>query len=139
MGWPYHFPESTPEQVQLRREALDHYAFLAHMTGYMPVLVSLASRVVSYLLNSQAGDSRGAYDALPNSPVLKSQGGLVRSWRTRYRMVRWWLDGDVSFAGESYGTREQWVMGIGRFLWLLIFCVVGTGDGQYQSLWMSSD
>ncbi|ROT35782.1 hypothetical protein SODALDRAFT_299947 [Sodiomyces alkalinus F11] len=129
MGWPYQFLTLTPEEVQLRRESLDHYAFWAHLLGYMPILASVTFRVGKQLLTPRGGGGRGAYEPLPHSPVMTSQRRSVTgSWQTKVRILQWWLDDDVYLAGEHVGTKQQWVLGIFWFLWLLAFCIMGTGN-----------
>ncbi|KAL2752132.1 hypothetical protein ACRALDRAFT_1078195 [Sodiomyces alcalophilus JCM 7366] len=116
MGWPYQFLSLTREQIQLRRESLDYYAFWAHLTGYMPILAALAFRVGKRLLTSSWGSG------------LKNRRRSVKGdWQTQVRRLQWWLDDDVYLGGENVGKRQQWVLGTLWFLWLFAFCVMGTG------------
>lgn len=126
MGWPYQFVSLSGNGIQLRREALDHYTLLAHLTGYIPILSLLAFRVGKRVLRSRSSGGRGAH-----SPVLKDRRRSAKgNWQAQLRRLQWWLDDDVYLGGENVGKRHQWALGILWLLWLLVFCVLGTGNGK---------
>ncbi|KAM0324821.1 hypothetical protein ACHAQA_007787 [Verticillium albo-atrum] len=128
MGWPYHFLALSPEEVQLRRQALDRYAIYAQISALLPVFIPLINRIVERYTHSQDA-GRGTYDAVPNSPLVRSRKRTVAgSWTAKAQAVRWWLGDDVYIGGESWGQRDQWVVGLGWMAWMLVLCIAGTGD-----------
>ena len=130
MGWPYQFVDLSDSEKALRRQALDRYAFFAQISALLPVLIVLAFRV-NLLAARWAGDrSKGSYDAVPNSPALKSQrrSGLG-ALSTHVRQLRWWLGDDIVLFGQVWGQRDEWIVGSLWAIWLSLLCVLGTGSG----------
>jgi hypothetical protein len=48
----------------------------------------------------------------------------------RWRALLWWLGDDIVFRGVSWGKRDEWLLGLVWTSWLLVLCVLGTGEGQ---------
>ncbi|KAK3689876.1 ferric reductase like transmembrane component-domain-containing protein [Podospora appendiculata] len=122
MAWPYHFLDLSEEEKHSRRLALDQYASYAQLSALLPVAVVLLYRA-AWALQSR----KGAYAAIPNSPSLKAQrrGGLA-AWRSRIRILKWWLGGDVLMFGGVWGQRDQWIVGALWLFWLLLLCILDT-------------
>lgn len=131
MAWPYKFITLDKQGVAIRRAALDRYASYAHYSALLPAVLFLLFRLSRHLMR-QSNGKRGGYDSIPDSPSLKSrQLRSVGMWQMRARKVRWWLEDDAVFMGQSWGQRDQWVFGIAWFCWLLTLCIVGTGEGKF--------
>ncbi|EFQ31736.1 ferric reductase like transmembrane component [Colletotrichum graminicola] len=127
MGWPYRFIDLSTEEVQLRRETLDRYGAYAHYSALAPIVLALLVRLGSYL--RRRWQQSAAYDAVPDSPVLKERR---QSWsgnlEAKIRKGKWWLDDDVYFMGQHWGQKDQWVFGLAWASWLLVLSVLETGD-----------
>ncbi|KAL2258148.1 hypothetical protein VTK26DRAFT_8653 [Humicola hyalothermophila] len=129
MAWPnYQILELSPVEKQARRQALDKYAILAQFSALVPPALVLLCRLAKWAVAAKAKSKR-TYSAVPSSPVLKTrrQSGLG-SWSVRLRRARWWLGEDVVAFGTVLGQRDQWVVGLLWTLWLLLLCVLETGD-----------
>ncbi|KAK3305796.1 ferric reductase NAD binding domain-containing protein [Chaetomium strumarium] len=129
MAWPnYHFLDPSPAEKQVRRQTLDKYALYAQLSALVLVAFVLLSRLGEWRTKGK-GSSRGDYDAVPSSPVLKERRNSgLEVWNSRARRVRWWLGEDVVVAGMVLGQRDQWVAGISWTAWLLLLCVLQTGE-----------
>jgi hypothetical protein len=133
MGWAYEFITLSEEDKLLRRQALDFYAAVAHLSAFVPALVVLLARLLLARGGGGGGGSSraaGAYEEVPRSPVIKARrmsgpGGV----RARWAMLRWWLRDDVCFRGAHWGQRDQWLLGAAWTAWLLLLTVLGTGTG----------
>ncbi|KAJ0163500.1 Ferric/cupric reductase transmembrane component 2 [Colletotrichum tanaceti] len=127
MGWPYRFLDLSQDEIHLRRQTLDRYGGYALFSAFTPILLALIFRLWSYL--SRRWQASAAYDAVPNSPVLKkrrqSWGG---GWDARIRKAKWWLADDVYFMGQHWGQKDQWVFGLAWASWLLVLSVLETGN-----------
>ena len=131
MSWPYQFLDLTTAQKQARRHALDRYGLIAQLSALVPVALFLLYRLASWGIVRATGSDRGNYTAVPNSPVLKRQRlSAVGSWTTRARKVAWWFGNDVVFLRWNWGPRDQIILGAVWTVWLLVLCVVGTGNGE---------
>ncbi|KAI1427711.1 ferric reductase like transmembrane component [Xylaria sp. FL1777] len=129
MGWPYQFVDLDAEQLQARRHALDRYGLIAQLSTLVPVALFLLYRLVAWGIVKLTGSDRGRYAAVPDSPTLKRQRlSVVGSWRTGAGKVAWWFGDDVVFLGWNWGPRDQIIAGAVWTIWLLVLCVVGTGN-----------
>lgn len=142
MGWPYHFLTLSQEQILLRRHTIDYYASVAHYSALSPAVVFIllrliqrAARPIRRLGGYDDIDDRGQYAHVPGTPTLKAQhNSTLGTLAARWRAVRWWFGDDVVFLGVSWGQRDEWLLGLGWMSWLLVLCVLGTGEGQFCSL-----
>jgi hypothetical protein len=135
MNWPYQFLDLDAAQTQARRHALDRYGLIAQLSTLVPVALFLLYRLVTWAIARATGSSRGTYAAVPASPGLKRRRlSLLGSWNASARKVAWWFGDDVLFMGWNWGPRDQMVVGVLWTIWLLILCVVGTGNGQFITL-----
>ncbi len=127
MGWPYEFIIISPEERHQRRLVLDSYGVYAQLLVLVPCAIGLAIRVSTWVSRVR----HGSYDAVPDSPALKSQRLSARgAWASRVRRLQWWLGDDVVFMGQHWGQRDQWIFGT---LWaaaLTTLCVLETGKGE---------
>lgn len=136
MSWSYRFLKLTKDEVHARRETIDRYALYAQISTLLPALVLAVARVTLRRLRNGANIAgRGTYDAVPHSPTIKNhRRTLVGSLGHKARIVSWWLETDVSLFGFAAGVREQWLLGVGTFCWLLLLCVLETGDGESNTI-----
>ena len=131
LDWPFTIILSLSEaEKQARRDSLDNHALLAHFSAILPLLIALFLRLGLWLASKVSPRADG-YIQVPRSPVVKAQrsgavGGLAAQWR----LLRWWLDDDILAFGQHWGRRDEWVFGIGWFVWLFALCWVGTGKGK---------
>ncbi|OLN94295.1 putative metalloreductase AIM14 [Colletotrichum chlorophyti] len=127
MSWPYQFLDLSKDEVQLRRETLDRYASYAQFSALTPILLALVYRILSYL--SHRWQSGAAYNAVPGSPDSKRRRkNWADSWDAKITKAKWWLADDVYFMGQHWGQKDQWVFGVGWASWLLVLCVLETGQ-----------
>ncbi|KAL2163470.1 hypothetical protein VTH06DRAFT_5528 [Thermothelomyces fergusii] len=123
----YHFIDLSPDEKLARRQTLNKYALYAQVSALIPVAVILLSRLVGRALS--AGLSRRQYAAVPSSPVQKQQRtSRAGTWTARARRARWWLGEDVVLFGMVLGQRDQWLVGALWLTWLLLLCVLRTGE-----------
>ncbi|KAM0528913.1 hypothetical protein ACHAO3_004562 [Verticillium nonalfalfae] len=109
MGWPYRFLTLSPEEVQLRRQALDRYAIYAQMSALLPIFIPLIQRIVERYTRGREV-TRGAYDVVPDSPLFKSRKGtVVGRLLAKARIVQWWSRDEVIINGQSWGTGEDYL------------------------------
>ncbi|EGY17138.1 uncharacterized protein VDAG_00820 [Verticillium dahliae VdLs.17] len=128
MAWPYRFLTLSPEEVQLRRQALDRYAIYAQISALLPIFISLTQRIVERYTRGREV-TRGAYDVVPDSPLYKCRKGtVVGRWLAKVRIVQWWSRDEVIINGQSWGTRDQWMVGMASMIWMLVLCIAGTGE-----------
>ncbi|KAK3941353.1 ferric reductase NAD binding domain-containing protein [Diplogelasinospora grovesii] len=128
MGWPYQFLDLSKADKHLRRQTLDRYAFYAQLTALLPIILILGYRIVTWAIKAVQARN-GAYAAIPNSPALKVARLSSSGSRTaRVRRLQWWLGGEVVAFGRAWGHRDQWVVGSAWTGWMLLLCVLGTGQ-----------
>ncbi|CZR34425.1 uncharacterized protein FPRO_01305 [Fusarium proliferatum ET1] len=124
MGWPYEFLTLTDEEKHQRRLSLDYYAYIAHLSAFVPALLFL---VVRFINRVRKGRNSG-YLQVPGSPGVKANR---QRWISRVMekgpIVKWWLGEDVVFMGSHWGQRDEWVLGTAWTVWLLVLSVRGTG------------
>ena len=162
---PWRFVDLDATQKHARRETIDHYGRIAHLSTVLPVLAGAAYQLGRWALMtyrrrehggtradvggasssfSSSSHRRGTYAAVPGSPALKHRhqhqtGSVLGSLRTTARRWTWWLGGDVVFLGDrTWGQRDQWVFGTGWMVWLLVLSLLGTGDGMSFRVSVSS-
>lgn len=136
MSWPYHFLTLSKEDVLVRRHTIDHYARIALFSALAPAIIAILVRLVlraarPLLRLGRDGGGRGRYSHIPGSPTVKAQrssglGALAARWRA----LMWWLGDDVVLGGVIWGQRDEWVLGLLWTSWLLVLCVLGTGEGE---------
>ncbi|KAF3357618.1 hypothetical protein VdG1_05721 [Verticillium dahliae VDG1] len=109
MAWPYRFLTLSPEEVQLRRQALDRYAIYAQISALLPIFIPLTQRIVERYTRGREV-TRGAYDVVPDSPLYKCRKGtVVGRWLAKVRIVQWWSRDEVIINGQSWGTGEDYL------------------------------
>ncbi|KAL7951513.1 hypothetical protein V8C42DRAFT_9423 [Trichoderma barbatum] len=134
MSWPYHFLTLSKEDVLVRRQTIDHYARIAHLSALAPAIVAILIRLVlrasRLLLRLGGGDGdRGRYSHIPGSPTVKAQrSSAIGALAARWRAVVWWLGDDVVVGGVTWGQRDEWVLALVWMSWLLVLCVLETGQ-----------
>lgn len=135
MDWPYHFLTLSKEDVLVRRQTIDRYARIAHYSALAPAVTLILLRLVLQAVRlltrlGRDGGHRGHYSHVPGSPTVKAKrssglGMLAARWRA----LQWWLGGDLVLGGVSWGQRDEWVLGLAWTSWLLVLCVLETGQG----------
>jgi len=132
MAWPYHFYLNPTKAEQVaRREALNQYALLAHVSALAPGLVYFVYCLVKSTLLS-GGSKKASYQAVPDSPTLKSRRlANAGAANALFMKLKWWLRGPVMLGPTFMGGRDQWVVGLGWAAWLVFLCFAGTGDGRF--------
>lgn len=137
MGWPYEFVSLSKEEKHARRDVLDLYGRIAHLSALGPglilALVLLSRQAIRYAhrRRGDSSDGHGSYAQIPRSPLVKAhrrsaRGSIEAAWTT----VTWWMCDDVRFLGSSWGQRGEWIFGIAWMAWLLALCVRQTGKGM---------
>ncbi|KOS17908.1 Ferric/cupric reductase transmembrane component 2 [Escovopsis weberi] len=142
MDWPFPFPRDVPpEHTHLRRQSLDYYGQLSHLSSLAPLFVAILVRVTTNVLSYSPSAPRPGtrtshhdYHEVPGSPFAKARrAGAAGRWKTNLRRLRWWITDDVVIAGTPRGRRDEWILGLAWTLWSLILCFHGTG-GDYIHL-----
>lgn len=106
MAFSYRFIDLSAAEKQARRQTLDKYALYAQLSALLPMLVLLSYRLGKRLALSRG--SRGDYDAVPSSPVLKERrNSNAGTWNSKSRRARWWLGEDVVVGGMVLGQRDR--------------------------------
>jgi hypothetical protein len=125
MAWPYRFVTLDDDQVKARRIALDRAGLVAHLSVLVPLVLLLVVRLGRWLVRKSV---KTDYDAVPGSPIRKA-ARLERGVKVSkaWGRVSWWLNEEV-WAG--WGERKFWIAGLVWWSWLIVLCVVGTGDGK---------
>ena len=125
MAWPYHFVKLSDDQVDARRICLDRAGLVAHLSVLAPIYILLLVRFGKWV----AGRSKKSdYDVVPGSPMRKAArlergSGFSRTWRR----VSWWMGEEIVY---GWGERKFWIAGVAWWVWLIVVCVTGTGDGK---------
>jgi hypothetical protein len=162
MGWPYRLLSLNSEQKQLRRETINWYAAIAHLSSFLFPLIIFAVRLATTrllrILSGTSGgvastthaavpthehdgdddsetDEYGQYHAdIPGSPGAKAdRGTLPGALTARWRRFVWIMGEDVWVSGMHFGQKDQWLLGGVWMAWLLALCFVGTGQGKQAS------
>ncbi|KAI1812190.1 ferric reductase like transmembrane component [Poronia punctata] len=131
MSWPYQFIDLDDEQKQERRHTLDRYGLIAQLSVLVPIGLVLLYRLIKWTLAKASGSrsGRGTYSAVPGSPTLKHRRlKPTGSWKTRGRKLAWWLGDDFVVFGWNLGSRDTVIGGAIWTVWLLVLCVLETGD-----------
>ena len=138
MAWPYQFLDLDDAAKHARREALNRYGLIAHVSVLVLLGAVLAYRAVAVLAGRvllKSRDSGGNYDAVPGSPVAKHRrlGGIPgsRAVVVAARRAAWWLGDNVVVLGSCWGRQDSLVFGLLWTAWLLFLCVHGTGKGEF--------
>jgi hypothetical protein len=135
MAWPYHFYlNPTDAEKAARREALNHFALIAHVSALAPAFLYFVYSVAKSNIFSGGRRKKGSYQSIPDSPTrktrrLSSAGGANAS----LMKLKWWLKGPIILGPNFMGGRDQWVAGLGWAAWMVFLCFVGTGDGKSLS------
>ncbi|KAJ5491291.1 hypothetical protein N7539_002858 [Penicillium diatomitis] len=128
MGWPYQFLELTSDEKNRRRELLDRYALYAQVSILIPFVLYAVARFCVWLAHGK-GWFRLGYSPLGQLP------GVAASTRAKYvqsrtalqrrRKVQWWLEDEFA---PGWGLRGRWIAAIVWALWLLVLCLLHTGN-----------
>ncbi|OTA98277.1 hypothetical protein M426DRAFT_17567 [Hypoxylon sp. CI-4A] len=128
MGWPYHIYALDADQKHARRLALNQYGTYAQLSAFIPIAIVVLYRLLAWLVR-RASPQRGVYEAVPASPALKRvRQSTAGSWYGIMRRIVWWFGDDVVFLGVNWGQRDQIFVGYVWTVWLLLLCIIGTGD-----------
>lgn len=136
MGWPYEFITLSEEEKELRRHTLDLYATIAHYSALTPALMFLIIKLTRYVLQ-YVPFTRQQYLEVPGSPAVKARRESGFGLAVRWGQFKWWMSDDVVFLGQCWGQKDQWILGVVWFVWLLALCIVGTGRGKITHLFSS--
>ncbi|KAJ4292991.1 hypothetical protein N0V88_005655 [Collariella sp. IMI 366227] len=114
MAFNYRFIDLSAAEKQARRQTLDKYALYAQLSALLPMLVLLSYRLGKRLALSRG--SRGDYDVIPSSPVLKERrNSNAGTWSSKSKRARWWLGEDVVLGGMVLGQRDHYLHLTKRF------------------------
>lgn len=135
MAWPYEFLLNlTDDEKAARRESLDHHAAIAHWSAYGLALLFLLARGVVHVAR-RIHRKRRRYETIPGSPHVKFERlGPLGQLSLRWAKLSWWMGDDVEFMNQSWGQRDEWVVGIAWTVWLLSLCVRDTGKGKNPNI-----
>ncbi|KAF4963723.1 hypothetical protein FSARC_8293 [Fusarium sarcochroum] len=124
MGWPWEFLTLSSEEKHQRRESLEYYAYVAHLSAFAPAVLFILARLINRVRRAR----NSGYRQVPGSPGAKANR---QRWITKVMekgpIVQWWLGEDVYFLGAHWGQRDEWVLGIAWTCWLVVLSIHGTG------------
>ncbi|RDA82701.1 hypothetical protein CP532_3919 [Ophiocordyceps camponoti-leonardi (nom. inval.)] len=115
----------SPDEKHRRRETIDSYANIAHVSAL--TVAAFAGAVMLFLRFRPATTTPPVYAQVPTSPVAKARRLRLRRFNARHLLsrIRWWLDDDLP---GGAGHRHEWIFGLVWALWLLTLCVRDTGS-----------
>lgn len=132
MGFIWSFVQLTPEQKHDRRLKLDFYGALAQVSILVPLLALQAYFLVCWARTKLRGNETGE---MPGSPYMKmerkrAKWGSARGWQQGWRCVTWWLGEPLDVRGYELGKKGECVAAVAWTAWLLLLCVLQTGNGK---------
>lgn len=128
MGWTYQFVDLTDAQKQERRELLDKYAWLAQESALVSFLAINCFFFLSWL--SRRRQNLGT----PDSPRRKEErlGHHIAIARVKviWGQLSWWCGEPVEGGNFYLGLRGEVLATMSWLAWLLVLCVLETGEGK---------
>jgi NAD(P)H-flavin reductase len=113
-AWPYHFVDSTANQFEDTRNALDRHGFYAWLSPIVLLGVIFAIRRVT---------SASASSAVRLSDLPMEQPPSVL--QLQQRRILWWLNQPLN---QEFGSRKVHILGAVYTSWLLFLTFRQTGD-----------
>jgi hypothetical protein len=138
----------SEEQRQLQRQICSQYAAIGHWTSIAPVLAVLLLIFLQHIYRLRQGarvvqiSNKGTKSsALSVEPPHNNRNRVIRSAvGTWWQKLCWWMGDEIYLFGKSFGKRDEWVLGVIWFSWLMLLCVVGKSDGRFILFnWALSD
>ena len=126
----WHFKNLSDDQKHERRLLLDHYATIAQASILVPLLALqlyfFAHWIRSRWTNSNALETPGS----PREKAASKRLDVSTRVKTSTRIFLWWA-GEPVLIGDYYvSTRGELLGASVWFAWLLLLCVLQTGDGE---------
>jgi len=135
MPLSWHFLDLSPEQKQARRHHLDHYAFIAQISVFVPLLLLQVYFLVTWISGRLTRDRHGESD-VPSSSIRKERMsealGFVDKVKYWKRRTVWWAGEPIEFGDWYVARKGEVIVGLVWMIWLLGLCVAQTGDGEYE-------
>lgn len=127
----YHFLDLTADQKHQRRYLLDWYGSLAQISIFAPLLVLQCFFLIAWLNRKWGGQGQ---QETPSSPHVKRErlngNQRTRNVRTTAHRLLWWPGNSLDLAGHHLGTKGEVLAAVLWTAWLLLLCIVQTGDGK---------
>ena len=134
--FPWYFLDLKPGEKAVRREILDGYGFIAQYSVSLPLVAYLVLSFFGAVIRrfAKKRDSQGSYEQIPlDSDDIKPRVVSSTSFVTRvWRALCWWITDEIYIGRTSYGTKDQWIIGILWTVWLCALSTMGTGDDYYH-------
>jgi len=128
----WHFKDLSSDQKHERRLLLDQYATIAQASVLVPLLV-LQLYFFAYWIRSHWTNSNVL--ETPGSPHEKAAGrrpDVLTRAKTSLRIFLWWAGEPVVIGDYYVSTRGELLGASAWFAWLLLLCVLQTGDGEWH-------
>jgi len=120
----WHFLDLTQDQKHERRILLDRYGAIAQASVLVPlVLLQLYFGLCWLHDRSKRNQDLDQKSARIQSNVLLRAITLIRQWT-------WWAGESVEIFGYHVSIRGELVAAISWTAWLILLCVLQTGDGK---------
>lgn len=128
----WHFVDLSDAQKQRRRELLDLYAYIAEASVFVPILALQLFFLIAWIHDKST--RHDDLSSIPSSPYRKESrlrkfAFLVRAQKN-IRRFNWWAGEPIEIYGSLVATRGEFLGAAGWAAWLLLLCVLQTGDGK---------
>lgn len=129
----------SEEQWQLQRQVCSQYAAIAHWTSKAPVLAVVLLIFLQQICRLRQG---ARVLKISNKGTKSSALSVETQHNNKNRAIRravaawwqkllWWMGDEIYLFGNSLGKRDEWILGVIWFSWLMLLCVVGKSDGMF--------
>jgi hypothetical protein len=129
----------SKEQRQLQRQVWSQYAAIGHWTSIAPVLAVLLLIFLQHIYRLRQGahavqvsnkDTKSSALSVgtPHNNRKRVTRSAVATW---WQRLCWWMGDEICLFGKNLGKRDEWILGVIWFSWLMLLCVVGKSDGAF--------
>ncbi|QKX57124.1 uncharacterized protein TRUGW13939_04232 [Talaromyces rugulosus] len=130
----------SEEQRQLQRQVCSQYAAIGHWTSIAPVLAVLLLIFLQHIYHLRQGShivqisNKGTKSSAPSVETPQNNRNRVTrsAVATLWQKLCWWMGDEIYLFGKSLGKRDEWILGVIWFSWLMLLCVVGKSDEPFQ-------
>lgn len=114
----YRFPDPNDKHTLNRRDLLDWYGFIAHVSILVPLAVIYCVTAISQLRQKRLATKYGQ--------ITTAGSQSSSTWRRKFV---WWCGTPFEIAGWHLGTRGALLGAVIWTVWLLVLTFLQTDDG----------
>jgi hypothetical protein len=132
----YHFVDLSDQEKLNRREQLDWYGWVAHISTLLPLLTVQIYMLISRYARSRRTTSKSVRRSAPTerSKWMTGPWDCLERFQMyalrALRIIEWYSDEDIWYAGIHLGTWGCLAFSALWTLWLVTLCVLETGQGR---------